>query len=251
MPENTRHIRKYPKYPEIPERKQDTRKYPIIFFDTPTRPEPDPLPGILSNTRPDLTRYWKTLPAGHWPSYIVTWWLMVSPEVATEKLALSGLHLPFPLLSTRFPLCLKSSASSLCAQSQSLWCWHLTICESGGSMDPSCASSLHSLSCLFEVTCLFLCVLVRPSLVSSFALSFCGNTGVSIFCTHNSHSQEFNWFATTLIWTDNQQLQWKIDQELNSCHQQAVNTTNWNTHPTQYSTIQHSALLVVYWKHLI
>ena len=26
------------KYPEIPERKKDTRKYPIVFFDTPTRP---------------------------------------------------------------------------------------------------------------------------------------------------------------------------------------------------------------------
>ena len=51
--ENTRHTRKYPKYPEIPESKKDTRKYPIVFFDTPTRPEPDPLPGILSNTRPD------------------------------------------------------------------------------------------------------------------------------------------------------------------------------------------------------
>ena len=48
--ENTRHTQKYPKYPE---RKKDTRKYPIVFFDTPTRPEPDPLPGILSNTRPD------------------------------------------------------------------------------------------------------------------------------------------------------------------------------------------------------
>ena len=52
-PRNTRHTRKYPKYPEIPESKKDTRKYPIVFFDTPTRPEPDPLPGILSNTRPD------------------------------------------------------------------------------------------------------------------------------------------------------------------------------------------------------
>ena len=54
--ENTRHIRKYPKYlkyPEIPESKKDTRNYPIVFFDTSTRPEPDPLPGILSNTRPD------------------------------------------------------------------------------------------------------------------------------------------------------------------------------------------------------
>ena len=45
--------RKYPTYPEIPESKKDTRKYPIVFFDTPTRPEPDPLPGILSNTRPN------------------------------------------------------------------------------------------------------------------------------------------------------------------------------------------------------
>ena len=53
MPENTRHTRKYPKYPEIPESKKDTRKYPIVYFDTPTRPEPDPLPGILSNTQPD------------------------------------------------------------------------------------------------------------------------------------------------------------------------------------------------------
>ena len=52
--ENTRHTRKYPKYPELPERKKDTRNYPIVFFDTPTRPEPDPLPGILSTTRPDL-----------------------------------------------------------------------------------------------------------------------------------------------------------------------------------------------------
>ena len=48
-----RYTRKYPTYPEIPESKKDTRKYPILFFDTPTRPEPDPLPGILSNTRPD------------------------------------------------------------------------------------------------------------------------------------------------------------------------------------------------------
>ena len=40
-------------YPEIPDSKKDTRKYPIIYFNTPTRPEPDPLPGIFSNTRPD------------------------------------------------------------------------------------------------------------------------------------------------------------------------------------------------------
>ena len=25
----------------------------MVFSDTPTRPKPDPLPGILSNTRPD------------------------------------------------------------------------------------------------------------------------------------------------------------------------------------------------------
>ena len=48
-----RNARKYPTYPEIPESKKDTRKYPIVYFDTPTRPEPGPLPGILSNTRPD------------------------------------------------------------------------------------------------------------------------------------------------------------------------------------------------------
>ena len=51
MPKNTRHTRKYPKYPEIPESKKDTRKYPIANFDTPTRPatryfpdtQPDPI----------------------------------------------------------------------------------------------------------------------------------------------------------------------------------------------------------------
>ena len=51
-----RNTRKYPTYPEIPERKKDTRKYPIVNFATPTRPEPDPLPGILSNTRPDIEK---------------------------------------------------------------------------------------------------------------------------------------------------------------------------------------------------
>ena len=33
-----RNTQKYPTYPEIPERKKDTRKYPIVFFDTPTQP---------------------------------------------------------------------------------------------------------------------------------------------------------------------------------------------------------------------
>ena len=55
-PRNTRKYPKYPEYPEIPESKKDTRKYPIVIFDTPTRPDPDPLPGILSNPRPDPTR---------------------------------------------------------------------------------------------------------------------------------------------------------------------------------------------------
>ena len=40
------------------------RKYPIAFFDTPTRPELDQLPGILSNTRPDQVL--KNLPPGQW-----------------------------------------------------------------------------------------------------------------------------------------------------------------------------------------
>ena len=43
-------------YPEIPESKKDTRKYPTVYFNTPTRPEPDPLPGIFSNTRPDIEK---------------------------------------------------------------------------------------------------------------------------------------------------------------------------------------------------
>ena len=33
-----RNTRKYPTYTEIPESKKDTQKYPIIYFDTPTRP---------------------------------------------------------------------------------------------------------------------------------------------------------------------------------------------------------------------
>ena len=45
-PKNTR---KYPTYQKIPESKKDTRKYPIVYFDTPTRP----IPGILSTTRSD------------------------------------------------------------------------------------------------------------------------------------------------------------------------------------------------------
>ena len=58
-PRNTQKYPTYPKYLkylEIPESKKDTRKYPIIFFNTPTRPEPDPLPGILSNTQPDIEK---------------------------------------------------------------------------------------------------------------------------------------------------------------------------------------------------
>ena len=54
-----RYTRKYPTYPEIPEipeNKRDTRKYPIVYFDTPTQPEPDLLPGILFNTRPDIEK---------------------------------------------------------------------------------------------------------------------------------------------------------------------------------------------------
>ena len=37
------------KYPEIPESKHDTWKYPIVYFNTPTRPEP----GIFSNAPPN------------------------------------------------------------------------------------------------------------------------------------------------------------------------------------------------------
>ena len=45
-----------PEIPDIPGNTQKKKRYPEIpdrIFDTPTRPEPDPLPGILSNTRPD------------------------------------------------------------------------------------------------------------------------------------------------------------------------------------------------------
>ena len=56
-PRNTRKYRptrKNLKYPEIPESKKDTQKYPIVFFDTPTRP----------GTRP-ATRYFVQYPT--WP----------------------------------------------------------------------------------------------------------------------------------------------------------------------------------------
>ena len=64
-PRNTGKYLTYPEIPEIPEipkSKKDTWKYPIVYFYTPTRPEHDPLPGLLSNTRPDI----ENLPAGHW-----------------------------------------------------------------------------------------------------------------------------------------------------------------------------------------
>ena len=39
-----RNTQKYPTYPEIPEIKKDTQKYPILYFDTPTRPDPTRYP---------------------------------------------------------------------------------------------------------------------------------------------------------------------------------------------------------------
>ena len=66
-----KNTRKYPTYPVIPESKKHTRKYPIVFFDTPTRPELNPLPGILSNTRPDpiLKNPTRWALAGETPSF--------------------------------------------------------------------------------------------------------------------------------------------------------------------------------------
>ena len=40
-------------YPEIPENKKDIQKYLFVYFNTPTRPESDPLPSIFSNNRAD------------------------------------------------------------------------------------------------------------------------------------------------------------------------------------------------------
>ena len=51
-----RNTRTYPTYPKIPESQKDTWKYLIVYFDTPTRPEPELLSGILSNTRPDIEK---------------------------------------------------------------------------------------------------------------------------------------------------------------------------------------------------
>ena len=64
------------KYPEIPESKKDTRKCPIVNFDTPTRPELHPLTGIFSDTRPDPilknhTR-WALIVAVHFAQKVAT-----------------------------------------------------------------------------------------------------------------------------------------------------------------------------------
>ena len=52
-----RNTRKYPTYPEIPEIKKDTRKYPIIYFYTPTRPtRPATRYFVQYPTRPDIEK---------------------------------------------------------------------------------------------------------------------------------------------------------------------------------------------------
>ena len=48
-----RNTRKYPTYPEIPKSKKDTRKYPIVFFGTPTRTRPATRYFVQYPTRPD------------------------------------------------------------------------------------------------------------------------------------------------------------------------------------------------------
>ena len=46
-PENPKNTRKYWIVKKIP------KKYLVVYFNTPTRPELDPLSGIFSNTGPD------------------------------------------------------------------------------------------------------------------------------------------------------------------------------------------------------
>ena len=53
-PRNTQKYRTYPKYPEIPERKKDTQKYPIVFFNTLTRPATRYF--VQYPTRPDIEK---------------------------------------------------------------------------------------------------------------------------------------------------------------------------------------------------
>ena len=58
-PRNTRHTQKYLKYLEMPEIEIDTRKYPIVYFDTPTDPNPTRYPvfcPIPDPTRPDIEK---------------------------------------------------------------------------------------------------------------------------------------------------------------------------------------------------
>ena len=55
-------------YWEIPESKNDSQKYPIVYLISPTRPEPDQLPGICFNTRLALVSNcysWKTWWSSH------------------------------------------------------------------------------------------------------------------------------------------------------------------------------------------
>ena len=52
------------KYLDIPESKKDIGKYSIVHFNTPAPPKPDSLPGIFSNTWPDIEE--KNLPVGQW-----------------------------------------------------------------------------------------------------------------------------------------------------------------------------------------
>ena len=50
---------KYPKYLGMTESTKGARKYPIIYFNSPTRPEPDPLPVFFYFeylSRPDIEK---------------------------------------------------------------------------------------------------------------------------------------------------------------------------------------------------
>ena len=88
IPRNTQKYPEYPEipentqeYPEIPESKKDTRKYPILYFNTPTRPEPDPLPGIFSIPDPTRLSLENHRVAGN-PKYRVLPYISGKPEVS-------------------------------------------------------------------------------------------------------------------------------------------------------------------------
>ena len=77
IPKNTR------KYPEIPESNKDTRKYPIVYFNTPTRPDPTRYPvffPIPDPTRPNTEKPY-SLGTGYSAHQFCLVWIYLNSEL--------------------------------------------------------------------------------------------------------------------------------------------------------------------------